>query len=242
MSKLVVANWKMNPASLREAVKLAKACDKKGTVIAPPFVFLEEVGRTLKKAALGAQNVSYESAGAHTGDISVRQLKSLGVKYAIIGHSERRASGETDAVINKKIKAALAGGLKVILCVGEKWSIRKKGIAAAKKFAASQFKRDLEGIISSNLKAPDLIIAYEPVWAISTGKNDNPENASEMAIFIKKQITLIHKSKGIKVLYGGSVNAKNARSFLKAKNIDGLLVGGASLSSKEFGKIIKLNT
>jgi triosephosphate isomerase len=146
--------------------------------------------------------------------------------------------GETDAVINKKIKSALKGGLKVILCVGEKWVIRKKGIKAAKKFVSKQLADDLKGI---KFNGKNLIIAYEPVWAIGTGKNDNPENASKIAAFIKEFVVKSHKFK-VRVLYGGSVNSENTKSFLESHNIGGLLVGGASLNMKEFGEIIKLNT
>ena len=238
MRKLLVANFKMNPATVSEAIRLARSYDKKGVVIAPSSVFLGAIGGVLKESALGAQDVSYELTGAHTGEISVVQLKSLGVKYVIIGHSERRALGETDAIINEKIKAALAGGLKVILCVGEKLGIRKKGIAAAKLFVAGQLRKDLKQATKDRRQVEDLVIAYEPIWAIGTGKNETPENASEMALFIKRQTTR-DKRQGIRVLYGGSVNAKNAKSFLKAKNIDGLLVGGASLKAEEFNKIIR---
>jgi len=137
--------------------------------------------------------------------------------------------GETDGVINKKVTAALKHGLKVILCVGEQWPVRKKGLAAARSFVKNQLGKDLKGVKNSG----NLIVAYEPVWAIGTGKNDAPENASNMAGFIKSN------THGVRVLYGGSVNGKNARSFAKAAKIDGLLVGGASLKSGEFGKIIQ---
>ncbi|MEK7651324.1 MAG: triose-phosphate isomerase [Patescibacteria group bacterium] len=226
MKKIIIANWKLNPKTLAQAIKLAKASDKKGAVVAPPFVFIEEIGKILKKAALGAQDLK----------IPPEELKRLGVKYIIIGHSDRRALGETDAVINKKVKTALMHGFKAILCVGEKWSVRKKGIAAAKKFVASQLRKDLENSIRQPAdKNQNLIIAYEPIWAIGTGRNDTPADASEMAQFIKN--ILIQNSK---ILYGGSVDAKNAKSFLEAEAINGLLVGGASLNSRDFNKIIRL--
>ncbi|TSA44430.1 triose-phosphate isomerase [bacterium] len=243
MNKLIVANWKMNPAILKEAIKLAKASDKKGVVVAPSFVFTEEIGKTLRNAELGAQDISREDppagGGPYTGEVSWHQLKKLGVKYVIIGHSERRALGETDATINKKLKIALAHGLKAILCVGEKWSVRKRGIVAAKKFVAGQLRKDLKLVVTNyKLLTTNLFVAYEPVWAIGTGRNDLPEDASEMAEFIKRQTA--RSKRQVKVLYGGSVNSKNVKSFLEARDIDGLLVGGASLKAGEFRKIIKL--
>ncbi len=225
MKKLIIGNWKSNPKTLAQAIKLAKASDKRGAVIAPPFVFLEEVGKVLKKAALGAQDLK----------IPPEELKRLGVKYVIIGHSERRALGETDTVINKKVKTALALSLKVILCVGEKLSVRKKGITVAKKFVAGQLQSAIRQLAEAD-KIQNLIVAYEPIWAIGTGRNDTPADASEMAMSIKKSL----KSAKTKVLYGGSVNGKNVKFFLKALGIDGLLIGGASLKEGEFRRILEI--
>ena len=221
-----MANWKLNPTSEVEAIKLAKAEDFKNVIIAPPFPFLKSVGGFIRNADLGAQDVFWKEEGAYTGEVSASQLKSLGVNYVIIGHFERRALGETDEIVNKKIKAALQAGLKIILCVGENWSIRRKGLAAAKKFVKNQLQKDLGGI-------KNLIVAYEPVWAIGTGKSDKPSETVEMVKFIKKILNA-------KVLYGGSVNSKNAKSFLDKKEISGALVGGASLNAKEFKKIIRI--
>ncbi|MGC9603472.1 MAG: triose-phosphate isomerase [Minisyncoccia bacterium] len=243
MRKLIVANWKMNPQSLSRAIELAKASDKKKVVIVPPFVFTEEVGKVLKKAELGAQDVSREDppagGGPYTGEVSWRELKRLGVKYVIIGHSERRALGENDSIINKKLKVTLAHGFKAILCVGEKWSARKRGAKAAESFVKRQINADLKGIKNRKLAVKNLIVAYEPVWAIGTGKNDTPKDAYEMAGLIKKQVTG-NKREGIQILYGGSVNSKNAKLFLAVRGIDGLLVGGTSLKTAEFKKIISL--
>jgi triosephosphate isomerase len=150
MHKLIVANFKMNPATAREAVRLAKNYDKKSVVIAPPLVFLEAVGKGLRRAALGAQNVSFYDNGPWTGETSLRQIKGLRAKYVIIGHSERRQLGETDEVIAKKVTAALKFGAKVILCVGEDWGVRQKGKQAAYKFIENQLRRDLSEI--SNFK------------------------------------------------------------------------------------------
>ncbi len=227
---MIVANWKMNPATLREAMGLARLSDRKGVVIAPPFVFLEAVGKVLEKAVLGAQD---------TGEVSWRELKNFGVKYVIVGHSERRALGETDRTVNKKVKAALAHDLKVILCVGEpkrKLGVKNNELRKTKRYIKGQLEKDLAGIQNS------LIIAYEPIWAIGTGKNDTPKNASEMAGFIKQFFNSKFIIQNSKVLYGGSVNGKNAKSFLKARDIDGLLVGGASLKPKEFKKIMEYNS
>lgn len=214
-SKLLVANWKMNPQTAAEAIQLARAIDKKNVVIAAPFVYLANLKLKIKNSELCAQDVFWQEKGAYTGEISPMMLKKLGVEYVIIGHSERRVLGETDEIINKKIKAALSVGLKIILCVSEK------------KFIQNQIRKDLKGI-----KIINLIIAYEPTWAIGTGKADTQENSKKVLNFIKS----LFKDK-LKVLYGGSVNSKNAAGFLNM--FDGLLVGNASLNAKEFGKIIK---
>lgn len=240
----------MNPETSAEAVRLAKAEDLSGIIVAPPFVFLNAVKKAVKKVALAAQDVfwaapkrraSPSEAGretAYTGEISINQLKQLGVKYAIVGHSERRRwLKETDMIINYKLKTVLAAGLKAVLCIGEDWLIRKKGLKAARSFVKKQLTEDLAGL--QGARFDKLIIAYEPVWAIGTGRNDKPENASVMAEFIKDLLVKSYKSK-VKVLYGGSVNNRNAGHFLKQTTIDGLLVGGASLKSGEFRKIVKL--
>ncbi len=239
MAKLIVANWKANPKTPREALKLAKASDFKNAVIAPPFIYLQALSPVLKKAALGAQDAFWEMRGPYTGEITPIQIKNLKAKYVIIGHSERRQLGETDTVINKKIKAVLKAGLKVILCVGENRDTRRKGITSAKRFVGSQLKKDLAGIRTSHftLRNP-LIIAYEPVWAIGTGKSDKPKDSVEIIKDIKKLLDSRCQIPA-PVLYGGSVTSGNAKSFLSQPEIDGALVGGASLKLKEFKTIIK---
>jgi len=224
-SKILIANFKMNPESEKEALNLAKSFDFKNVVIAPPFVFLESLSNVLKNAKLCAQDVFYEKSGAYTGEISTIMLKKLGVKYVIVGHSERRCLGETDEVIAKKIKAVINSGLKVILCVGEPLSIKKRGDSEVKKYIKKQLNK------ISNLKSKNLLIAYEPIWAIGTGKNASPEYASLIAKFIKSVLS-------VPVLYGGSTNYKNSKSFLERDEINGLLVGGASLDKNEFKKMI----
>ncbi len=243
--KLIIANWKSNPDSPGRAIALAKKIDIAAkrlkmaeVIIAPPMPFLMAVGSNIKYAKLGAQDVFWEDLGPYTGETSWRELKKLKVSYVIVGHSERRRLlKETDEVINKKVLACLKNGLKVVLCVGEAKSIRARGMSAVKKFIASQLKKDLRGLKFSVLSHKLLVIAYEPIWAIGSGKPDKPSDSVEVVKFIKKLLASRY-SLVARVLYGGSVNAKNARGFLSQKEIDGALVGGASLKPAEFEKII----
>ncbi len=245
MKKLIVANWKMNPDSLGRAVSLAKKIDAGipktkniEVVIAPPFPFLAEVGKVLRNAKLGAQDAFWENVGPYTGEVSAAMLNHSGVEYVIIGHSERRRFlHETDEMIHKKILASLLAGLKVILCVGEPLAVRKRGLAAAKRFVGDQLKKDLKSPTTYHLPPTNLIIAYEPIWAISTGKPDRPADAAEMIQFIKRQVSGVKGQ--VRVLYGGSVNSQNAGSFVHYKGIDGALVGGAGLKAEELKKIIQ---
>ena len=241
MSKLLIANWKSNPADVKSAIKLAKAIDGKNVVMVPPAPFLESVGEVIKKSLLGAQNVFWAD-GPYTGEISAADLKIMKVKYVIIGHSERRKNlMETDEMINLKVKATLRAGLKAVLCVGEPLKVRRAGIASAKKFIKKQLAADLKSLNSkSYMLNSRLIVAYEPVWSISTergAKPDTPEDAVIMIKFIKEVLYSKFHILNPKVLYGGSVNAKNAKGFLGQKDIDGALVGGASLKPIEFNKI-----
>ncbi len=243
MSKLLIANWKMNPLGGDVAISLAKKIDefamknKNVSVgIAPAFPHITLIPK-LKSAWLGAQDFFWENpenGGAYTGEVSINMLKSIGATFSIIGHSERRINlGETDEMINKKVKTATVANFFNVLCVGEPLSIRKKGFSVAKKYVADQLKKGLKGVVGFPKFG---VIAYEPIWAISTNKNaksDNPKLASEMADYIKK----ITKSD---VLYGGSLNSKNAKDFLSEPSINGALVGGASLKADEFGKIIEI--
>lgn len=239
MKKLIVANFKMNPGTERQAGSIARRIDFENIVIAPPFPFLGVVRENTNKASLGAQDVFWESKGAYTGEVSPSQLKNFGVKYVIIGHSERRKHlEENEGVINKKIKAALGVGLKVILCVGEP---EEKGTSLddAKRYVKKQLENGLSDIESSVSGRCSLIVAYEPVWAIGTGKNNTPERTEVMAIFIKEKAEKL-LGKTVKVLYGGSVNSDNAILYLDGKNIDGVLVGGSSLKPNEMIKIARL--
>ncbi|MCL5016069.1 MAG: triose-phosphate isomerase [Patescibacteria group bacterium] len=239
--KTVIANWKSNPNSLREAARLAKSIEKHASlnrkaevVIAPPFIYLSDVKKEVSTAKLGAQDVFGNEGGAYTGAINLAQLKNTGVKYVIIGHSERRRYfGETDEFINKKVTAALAYGFKIVLCVGN-----KEKMSDPSNFVNKQLTADLKGV-SSKDKIRNLIVAYEPIWAIGTGNADNPQSAAEVSLRIKEHINKLMGVGKIKVLYGGSVTDKNIRSFISRNKIDGVLVGGASLNPSMFGRIIK---
>jgi triosephosphate isomerase len=243
MRKLLIANWKMNPVTVKEAVALARASDAKGVVIAAPFPFLPAVKRAVQRAAVGAQDAFWEKKGAYTGEVSPVMLAALEVPYVIIGHSERRALGETDEAVAKKVAAAFTAGLKVVLCVGEPLSVRRKGFRVAQRFVERQLLKDLRGIGNPKFFKPDcLFITYEPIWAISTSRDrrdETPADAAAMARFLGK-VLLKRCKTSIKVLYGGSVNAANVKPFLARKELGGALVGGASLKADEFRQIIRI--
>ncbi len=246
MSKLIVANWKMNPISEAEAVRLAKSSDEKNVVICPPFPFLGAVKNSLRKADIGAQDVFWQNplpGGAFTGEVSIGMLKKIGVTHVILGHSERRNyQAETDEMINEKLKSAIAFGMKVILCVGEPLSIRREGLSAAEAHVKSQLAKDLKN--TSNLKplSANLTIAYEPIWAIGSGKADKPEESAKMAAFIKSFLSTKTYNLKPNVLYGGSVTSANCERIFEHKEIDGALVGGASLKAEDFKKIIRISS
>lgn len=242
MKFLIAANWKMNPKSAKEAKNLFETVKKRvkkinnaEAVICPPFVYLP----LLKGLILGAQNVSCEKEGAFTGDISALQLNDAGVKHAIVGHSERRKYfGETDETINKKIKMCLSAGIKPILCVGETAEENEAGKKS--EILEKQITDGLRGIPLQ--KAKNIIFAYEPVWAIGTGKNCSAEETTGSALLIRKIVSKIYGRKfaGLtRILYGGSVNSKNASQYIKETGVNGLLIGGASLNAKEFVDIIR---
>ncbi len=239
--KIIIANWKMNPSSLKEAIQLAKASDKTGAVVCAPFIYLKEIKKVIKKAKLGAQDVFTEESGAFTGEISAHMLYDIGARYVIIGHSERRAMGESNELINRKIKSALSAGLVPVLCVGEKERDESHGYFNIVK---NQAEECLSGINKSIVSK--VIIAYEPVWALSTTVARHDATASdsqEMSIFIKKILTALFSpqiAQEIKILYGGSVNEKDIEDFLKYGGVDGALVGRASLDPKKFQQIIKI--
>jgi|GEM_PF-36502 len=225
-NKLICFNWKMNPETLGEAVKIAKDSNHENTVVFPPFIFIEEIGTILTRAKLGAQDLFYKNieTKSFTGEISATELINLGVKYVIIGHSERRAMGESDSDIALKIKTAVENDLIPIFCIGEKLEEKQNGLT--KEILKNQIIVGLSLIGDSN---KPIIIAYEPIWAIGTGKADTSQNALETIRYIKQLI-----NQNYVVLYGGSVTSKNINDFLKHKEIGGVLVGGASLNPELF--------
>lgn len=234
----------MNPQEKEEAVGLAKEIveevDKGIIGIAPPLVFLSDVSDVVSDSSvmLGAQDVFWEDKGSHTGEVSIDELKSLGVEFVIIGHSERRGLGESDKEVNKKVKQVLENDLKAVLCVGEPENMRNKGVDVAKRFVSGELEKGLEGV---SMNDDSLIIAYEPIWAIST-QSEGPasvDDVLEMISFIKRYLKINDLDGGTPVLYGGSINRDNAGEFLRTKEIDGVLVGRASLEADEFLKIIK---
>ena len=245
----VAGNWKMNTDS-HSGVKLAEdvvsgcgetAGNEVDVAVCPPFVYLQQVGRALQSShiALGAQDVYFEQKGAFTGEISSAMLKDIGCAYAICGHSERRhVIGETDDLINKKVKAAFAGGLLPILCVGELLDERKANKTT--EVVTRQMKNGLAGLNEEKMSA--VTIAYEPVWAIGTGLTATPGQAQEVHALIRGLLANMYSRKlaaEIRIQYGGSVKPDNAGELMAQEDVDGLLVGGASLKAGDFVAIVK---
>lgn len=241
--KLIIGNWKLNPSTLNEAVALASSVayglkpeDFEKVVLLPPFVFLEELVKRFKHFQWGAQDVFWEKSGGYTGEVSLAMLKDIGVNWVLVGHSERRRYfGETDVDVNKKIKAALETGFSVIAAVGE---IHRDDHSDE---VLSSFEKTVGGSDLSSLDR--LIVAYEPVWAISTtpgAKPDNPARSNHVIGELKHTAFKMfgEPSKKMRFLYGGSVNSENALKFLSEPYIDGALVGGASLRAEEFTDIV----
>ncbi len=243
---IIAGNWKMNKtpsetkALIAEMKPLVSGADCK-VVLCVPFV---DIDAALTAAAgsnieIGAENCHFEKSGAFTGEVSPVMLKEMGVKYVIIGHSERRQYfGETDVTVNKRLKNALEEGLKVILCVGETLEQREQGITA--ELVAMQTKIALLDV--SKEAAKNVIIAYEPVWAIGTGKTATSDQAEEVCAIIRDVIADIYDAdtaEGMTIQYGGSMNAKNADELLSKVNVDGGLIGGASLKAEDFSIIVK---
>lgn len=243
--KIVAGNWKMN-TSLEEAKQLAQSLKENShkdtpskMVVCPPFVWIHAVSEILRESdiSIGAQNCAASVSGAFTGEVSASMLKDLGVEYVILGHSERRAMfGDTDAIILEKCKQALAADLQIVLCCGETLAEREAG--KLEEVLTTQISAVLKGI--DQLTAANLVIAYEPVWAIGTGLTATPEQAESAHGFIRNLLReLLGNETGdeISLLYGGSCNATNAASLFERDNIDGGLIGGASLKSADFLKI-----
>ncbi len=245
----VAGNWKMNTNS-HSSVELAKRIvsgsvevpsESVTIAVCPPFVYLDAVTRALaaSNVAVGAQDVYFEPDGAFTGEISASMLKDIGCTYCLCGHSERRhVIGETDKLINKKVAAAISGGLLPILCVGELLSERKA--SQTNDVVARQLKEGLAGLSGEKLAA--VTIAYEPVWAIGTGITATPDQAQEAHDFIRKLLGRMYDkqlAEETRILYGGSVKPGNAGELMGQPDIDGLLVGGASLKADDFLGIIE---
>lgn len=245
-AKFVVANWKMNPDSLERAKTIflhtrraTEGIRKTEVIICPPFVYLESLGRLTRGISLGAQDVFWEPEGSFTGEISASMIKDTGVSYVIIGHSERRALGDTNEIVNKKVKASLKEGLTVILCVGER---ERDSQGHYLSFLTSQIQSALDKVSKRNLES--LIIAYEPVWAV--GQSDyralDGRALHETSLFIRKILADMYghsEAMETPILYGGSVNTQNAESILSEGNVQGVLVGRQSLE-ENFEEIIDL--
>ena len=243
---IIAGNWKMNNTAtdtkkfaeeLRSLMPKAKWCD---VVVCVPSCNISTAIKAFKdmRVSIGAENVFYEPAGAYTGEVSAAMLKDLGVKYVIIGHSERRQYfGETDFTVNKKVQAALEVGLHPIICVGETLEQRELGITM--ELIALQIKSALAGVGADKLRR--CVIAYEPVWAIGTGKTATAEQAAEVCTFIRATIRHLYGARiarSVTIQYGGSMKPSNAAELLSQPDIDGGLIGGAALKAKDFVEII----
>lgn len=241
----IAGNWKMN-LSRDEGVALAQglaknvAADNVDVAVCPPCVYLDAVGQALNdsQVALGGQNVYFESSGAFTGEISTDMLVDLGCRYVILGHSERRhVMGETDQNVNKKLHAALAAGLTPIVCIGE--TLEQREANQTKQVVQDQFDGSLAGLTPG--QAAQVVIAYEPVWAIGTGKVATPDQAEEVHADLRKLLESRYNAdvaSQVRIQYGGSVKPDNAAELLGQPNIDGALVGGASLQVDSFIGIV----
>ncbi len=244
---LLVANWKMNPPSIKEALELVNGYEKfkslndVSLIVAIPYIYLADISRLkLKNVILSSQNLFYESREPHTGEVSSLMLASLGVKYSIIGHSERRKLGESSSLISKKVKEALKNNILPILCVGEE--IRDES-GEYMHFLENQIGESLKGINKKEIEK--VTIAYEPIWAINKNEENamGPSDIHTMVIFIRKvlgKLFGIEMAKKVKIIYGGSVGPTNAKVILENGETDGFLVGHQSLSLKNFEGIYKL--
>ncbi len=219
--------------------KGVRRIDTVETVVAPPFPFLQPINKLSPSGRIGlaAQDMFYEQGGAHTGEVSLSMLQSVGVRYIILGHSERRAQGETDEVVAKKLELALKYKHTTIVCVGEQARDRKGDYLS---FVSAQVRSILKTVSKTQLK--HVVIAYEPIWAIGTGKTATPADALEMKLFIQKVIadTLGRAAVAkVRIIYGGSVKKHNAEALIREGHVDGFLIGGASLVPEEFISIVK---
>ena len=250
---LIAGNWKMNLNHLEAiavAQKLSYSLDDKDydavdVTVLPPFTDIRSIQTLVDgdrlRLTYGAQDLSPDASGAFTGDISGSMLAKLGCSYVAVGHSERRAiHGESDALINKKIKAALANEITPIFCIGEELAIREAGTHV--EHVLSQVREGLKGFHKPDLKK--IVFAYEPVWAIGTGKTATPEDAQEVCAAIRAELIKIGSeeiAEGARILYGGSVKSANIVEIMKQADVDGVLVGGASLDPEEFARIARFH-
>jgi triosephosphate isomerase len=247
---IIAGNWKMNNNSaesvelvsrLKEMISGVKAVE---VVVAPPYTALGAVATAIKGTtiALSSQNIFWEEKGAFTGEISPAMLKDVGCQYAIIGHSERRQYfGETNETVNKRLKAALGASLTPIVCIGE--TLEEREADKTLTVIEQQLKEGLAGISSGEMER--VVIAYEPVWAIGTGKTATPEQAQGIHQFIREMLAQVFDegvAEGIRILYGGSVKPDNVDQLMSQKDIDGALVGGASLKADSFARIVQFKT
>ncbi|MBE6913637.1 MAG: triose-phosphate isomerase [Ruminococcaceae bacterium] len=246
---IIAGNWKMNKTAsetvafaneIKPLLPKTRACE---AVLCVPALNITTAQKALKgcRISVGAQTLHYEKSGAFTGEISADMLDDLGVKYVIIGHSERREYyGETDATVNRKVLAALAAGLTPIVCVGE--SLDQRMLGVEKELLAYQLMTAISGVSAEDMKR--IVIAYEPVWAIGTGKTATSEQAQEVCEHIRACIRKKYDARiarGVSILYGGSMNVKNAAELLKMPDIDGGLIGGASLKPADFAQLIEIS-
>lgn len=251
MRKLIIAgNWKMNngPSATRSLLaqmkeKITDVKENVRVLVCPPSVSLPAAAEALNdlpSVDLGAQNVHFEESGAYTGEISTEMLSELGVNYVIVGHSERREYfGETDEIINKKVLRLVENGFIAIICVGERLEERKDG--SYFDVVKTQLKGALKKVPFNRM--PHVVIAYEPVWAIGTGETASPEQAQEMHAFIRKEIASLYEkseSESLPILYGGSMKPGNAAELLSQPDVDGGLIGGASLKADDFAQIVEI--
>jgi triosephosphate isomerase len=251
---LVAGNWKMNKTTVEAAVlsqdisnHFYRDYDRVDTVLCPPFIDLKTVRTVLEfdrsPIALGAQDVYWEKSGAFTGAISPVMLREVGCDYCIVGHSERREYfAETDATVNRKARALLAHDIVPIICVGEGLDTREEGARAAIAFVTAQLDGALGDGLAEERNIDRIVIAYEPIWAIGTGRTATPEAAQEMCAAIRERLAALlgnEKAQAIRVLYGGSMKPENAAMFAPMPDIDGGLIGGAALDASGFVDIVK---
>ena len=249
---LVAGNWKMNKATVEAAIlaqdisnRYVKDFKSVDVVLCPPFIGLKTVQTVLRfdksPMKLGAQDVYWEDNGAYTGAISPRMLREEGVCYCIVGHSERREFfAETDLMVSRKAKALLVQGITPIICVGEGLALREEGATKAVAFVLTQLKDSLQLLHPGEIR--QIVIAYEPIWAIGTGRTATPESAQEICLAIRAFLSAVagpEVAEVVRILYGGSMKAENVKLFVPMPDIDGGLVGGAALNAQDFIDIVK---